>query len=176
MAQKKKNTELTLAAVKKQAKEAYEQDSYELDNGSTIKYYVTFPELMIEDLYEELQKHYIQMKEEGIELSEKMTLYFINLMMIKYFTHFKTTMPNELRGKGAKAGLLDYLNHFADTGLMKTIMDEVFSPDQVKRVYEKMTDILGASKLLQELESGVQKKYTEMKIKHKLEDKSVTDK
>lgn len=173
MAQKKKNTELTLAAVKKQAKEAYEQDSYELDNGSTIKYYVRFPDLKVEDMYEELQKHYIEMKKEDINLSDKMNLYFINLLMIKHFTHFKKDMPDELLGKGTKAGLLDYLNHFADTGLMKTIMDEVFVPDQVKKVYEKMTDILGASRLLQEMESSVQKKYTDMKIKHKLEDKVV---
>ena len=173
MAQKKKNTELTLASVKKQAKKAHEQESYELENGSTIKFYVTFPDLRIENMYEELQKHYIEMKRKNIDLSDKMNLYFINLMMIKYFTHFEKDMPDELLGVGTKAGLLDYLNHFADTGLMKTIMDDIFLPEQVKKVYGKMTDILGASKLLQEMESSVQKKYTDMKVRHKLEDKVV---
>jgi hypothetical protein len=176
MAQKKKNTEMTLAAVKKQAKAIHEQETYDLEDGSTIKFYPTFPELMIESLFEELQGHYVEIKEKEIEFTDKRLLNLINLLTIKHFTHFKKSMPDKLLGEGTKAGLLDYLEHFADTGLMKTIIEDVFNSDQIKKVHEKMTEIMGASKLIQELETGTQTKYEQMKYKHNLEDESVTDK
>ncbi|MED3912732.1 hypothetical protein P4597_26970 [Peribacillus simplex] len=176
MAQKKKNTELTLAAVKKQAKIINEQETYDLEDGSTIKFYPIFPELMIEALFEELQRHYVEMKEKEIELTDKRLLNLINLLAIKHFTHFKKTMPDKLLGEGTKPGLLDYLEYFADTGLMKTIIDEVFNSDQIKKVHEKMTEIMGASKLIQELETVTQAKYEQMKYKHNLENESVTNK
>ena len=164
---KETNKNLTLSAVTKQAKSTHEKNVYELDNGSTITHYITFPDLLIESMLEELQKHYLTIKEKDIELSEKMNLYFINLLIIKHFTHFKDSMTDTLLGEENEVGLLDYLNYFADTGLMKTIMEDVFLPSQVNKVYEKMTDIIGASKLLDELGVKAEQKFQNLKIKNR---------
>lgn len=161
-----KNKDLKLIDIKKKAKEMHKQEIYELNDGSTITFYPIFPELEIENLLESLQQHYITMKDKGIELSEKMNLYFINLLIIKHFTHFSKDMPNELLAVGKKAGLLDWLNHFADTGLMKTIIDEVFVPSQIMRVYDKLTEFVGTSLLINELGDKTQKHLANMRLKH----------
>jgi hypothetical protein len=162
----KKSTELKLSDIKKTAKSMHEMEPYELEDGKTITFYPLFPELMIEQMLEEIQKHYITLHENEIEFSEKMNLYFINLMMIKYFTHFKKDMPDNLFAEGKKAGLLDWLNHFADTGLLKTIMDEVFMKDQVMKVHDKIAEFIGASQLLEELGVKAQKKFEDLKLKN----------
>lgn len=163
---KKQNTDLKLSIVKKQADELKETAQYELEDGHTITFSPLFGDLQIEVMLEELQQHHITMKDKGIELSEKMNLYFINLLIIKHFTHFKSDMPNELLAVGKKVGLLDWLNHFADTGLMKIIMDEVFVAKEVRKVYDKLTEFLGTTLLLNELSEMTQRKVDNMRFKH----------
>jgi hypothetical protein len=163
---KKKDTNLKLSAVKSQAKKAHLQEKYELEDGSTISFFPIFPELEIESMLEELQRHMITLKEKDITLSDKMNMYLISLMTIKYFTHFKNDMPDHLFTEGKEAGLLDWLNHFADTGLMKTIMEEVFLKNQVAKIYDKLTEFLGATMLLEELSDKTQQHFQNMKIKH----------
>jgi hypothetical protein len=163
---KKQSTDLKLIDIKKQSEQLHETAQYELEDGHTITFSPLFGDLQIENMLEELQQHYITMKDKGIELSEKMNLYFINLLIIKHFTHFSKDMPSELLAVGKKAGLLDWLNHFADTGLMKTIMDEVFLPDQIMRVYDKLTEFVGTSLLLNELSEKTQRNLDVLRLKH----------
>lgn len=162
----KKNTDLKLTAIKKQAKKAHTTEKYELEDGSTITFYPVFPELKVETMLEELQRHTITLNEKGVSLSDKMNLYFINLMIIKYFTHLGEQMPNHVLTEGKEAGLLDWLEHFADTGLMKIIMEEVFMKDQVAKVYDKLTEFLGASMLLEELGEKTQQHFKNLKLKN----------
>jgi len=162
----KKNTDLKLSQIKKQAKQLHIQEKYELEDGSTITFYPIFPELKIEGMLEELQRHTNTLHEKDVTLSDKMNLYFINLMMIKYFTHLGEQMPNHVLPEGKEAGLLDWLEHFADTGLMKTIMDEVFMKDQVMKVYDKLTEFLGSAMLLEELGEKTQQHFKNMKLKN----------
>lgn len=162
----KKNTDLKLTAIKKQAKKAHQTEKYELEDGSTITFYPIFPELKIETMLEELQRHTITLNEKDVILSDKMNLYFINLHMIKFFTHLGEQMPDHVFTEGKEAGLLDWLEHFADTGLMKVIMEEVFLKEQVAKVYDKLTEFLGASLLLEELGEKTQHHFKNMKLKN----------
>lgn len=162
----KKNQKLTLAQVKKEAKKLHQTEEHELKNGSTITFYPLFPETEIEKLLEELQKHFLAMKEKNIELTEKMNLIFIQLLIIKYFTHLKSDMPDHLFTEGKQAGLLDWLQHFADTGLMKEIIEDVFLKDQVGKVFDKLTEFLGHSMLLEELGEKTQEHFKRLRTKH----------
>lgn len=163
----KKNTDLKLTAIKKQAKKAHTMEKYELEDGSTITFYSIFPELLIEEMLEELQKHMQTLNNKDVSLSDKMNLYFINLMTIKYFTHFKNDMPDHVFTEGKKAGLLDWLEHFADTGLMKIIIEDVFMKDQVMKVYDKIAEYLGSFMLLEELTEKTQQHFQNLKLKNK---------
>lgn len=163
----KKNTDLKLTDVLKQSKSLQETAQYELPDGNTITFSPLFGDLEIESLIEQLHQHYMTMNKEGIELSEKMNLYFINLLIIKQFTHFSKDMPNELLAIGKKAGLLDWLNHFSNTGLMKIIMSQVFLPDQIMKVYDKLTEYVGNSLLINELSQKTQTQLEDMRIKHR---------
>lgn len=164
--QVKKSTNVKLSDVKKRAKSLHEKNVYELEDGSTITHYIQFPDLLIEEMLEELQRHYITMANKEINLSEKMNFYFINFLMIKHFTHFKNDMPGQLLTVDKKAGLLEWLDHFVDTGLLKTIVDEVFLKDQVMKVYDKMTDFLGATKVIEELGIKAQEKFNNLKLQN----------
>ena len=161
------STDLKLSAVKSQAEAMFEQESHEMKDGSTITFYPIFPDLLIEEMMEEVQKHYVELNEKNVVLNEKMTIYFIQIMAIKYFTHFKSQMPNTALGENNDPGMLDYLNHFANTGLLKTIIEEVFMKDQIQKVYGKLTDIISTSQLGNKLEKEVQKKFDSLNLKNK---------
>ena len=160
-------TDLKLSVIKSQAEAMFEQESYELKDGSTITFYPIFPELLIEDMLEELQKHYVEMNEKGVNLSQKMTIYFIQLMTIKHFTHLGKSMPDTFLGENEQPGLFDYLNYLANTGLLKTIVEEVFMKEQMQKVYGKLTDIISTSQLNNRLEQEVQKKFETLNLKNK---------
>lgn len=164
---RKKNTDLKLTDIRKQAKKAHTTEKYELEDGSTITFYPIFPELLIEEMLEELQKHMKALTDKDVTLSEKMNLYFINLMTIKYFTHFKNDMPDHVFTEDKEAGLMDWLEHFADTGLMKIIIEDVFMKDQVMKVYDKITEYLGSFMLLEELTEKTQQHFQNLKLKNK---------
>ena len=161
------STDLKLSAVKSQAEAMFEQESHEMKDGSTITFYPIFPDLLIEEMMEEVQKHYIELNEKNVVLNQKMTIYFIKIMAIKYFTHFKSQMPNTALGEGSNPGMLDYLKHFANTGLLKTITEEVFMIDQMQKVYEKMTDNISTAQLSNKLEQEVNKKVETLNFKTK---------
>jgi hypothetical protein len=162
----KKNTDLKLNQIKKKAKEVHTKEKYPLDDGSTITFYPIFPDLMIEEMLEELQTHMKVLNEKEIKLSEKMNLYLINIMMIKYFTHFKADMPDTILGEDKESGLLDWLNHFADTGLMKIIIEEVFLKDQVTKVFDKLTEFIGSTMFLEELGKKTQEHVQKLKLQN----------
>jgi len=161
-----KNKDLKLSKVKSLAKKAHTKEKYELEDGSTITFYPVFPDLLIEEMLEELQAHMKVLNEKEINLSEKMNLYLINIMVIKYFTHFKKDMPNAILGEDNEAGLLDWLNHFADTGLMKIIMEEVFLKDQVIKVFDKITEFIGSTMFLEELGEKTQEHVQRLKLQN----------
>lgn len=161
------STDLKLSVIKSQAEAMFEQESYEMEDGSTITFYPIFPDLLIEEMMEEVQKHYIELNEKNVVLNEKMTIYFIQIMAIKYFTHFKSQMPNTALGEDNNPGMLDYLKHFANTGLLKTIIEEVFMIDQIQKVYGKMTDNISTSQLSNKLENEVNKKVASLNFKTK---------
>lgn len=161
------NNELKLSSIVKQAKQAHETESFELPSGESITFYPIFPDLMVEDLTEELQHHYRAMDQKGIVLNEKMTLYFIQLMAIKHFTHFKSQMPNEILGVDDTPGLLDYMNHFADTGLLKTLVEDMFMKEQLQKIYGKLTDVISTFQLSQQMEADIKKKYETLQFKNK---------
>jgi hypothetical protein len=164
---KKKNTELKLSEIKKQAKTSHQKEVFERKDGSTITFYPVFPDLLIEEMLEEMQNHYKIMQEKKIKLNEKMNLYFIYLMMIKHFTHFKKSMTNNLISSGKSASLLDYLDHFADTGLLKEIIEDVFMKDQVMKVFDKVTDLTANSLFISQLENETIEKLQKVTYENK---------
>ena len=163
----KQSTDIKLKDIAKRAKKMYEQESYEFEDGTTLTFFVEFPKSLIEDMYEELQKHLITITEKNIELNDKDTLYFLYTMTIKHFTHLKKEMPDEVLGEGKNPGLLDYMKHFADTGLMKTIIDDVFLASEIHKVLSKLTDLTSIDQIIRDLEVQTKDKVKNMKLKNK---------
>ncbi|MGM9988898.1 MAG: hypothetical protein ACI35O_16955, partial [Bacillaceae bacterium] len=119
----------------------------------------------IEETLEEYQSLLKEAEEKGIKLSDAMTIRLLQFLTIKNFTHFKKDFPSTLLGEGKKEGLLDLLDHFVKTGLFEFIMNEVFLHTEVQKVFDGVTNVLGADLFIQGLEQEIQKKSQDFRNK-----------
>ena len=161
----KKN--LTLSSVKAKSKKIDKMEKYEIEEGEykgeTISFYPIFSTVKIEELLEEYQLLIKEASDKKIELSEQMNIPLLQFLTITHFTHFKKDIPSTLLSEGKKVGVLDWLDHFRSTGLYELIITEVFLQSEMKKVFDGMTSILGASLLLENLENDVRSKSTALK-------------
>ena len=154
--------DITLAKIKAKSKQLDKMEKYEIDEGeyagSTISFYPIFTEPKIEELLQEYQILIKEAEDKKIELSDQMTIHLLQFLTVKHFTHFQYSIPSELIGEGKKEGLLDWLEHFRKTGLYELIVNEIFLQSEVKKVFDRVTTVLGADLFIQGLEGEIQKK------------------
>ncbi|MFF3151487.1 hypothetical protein ACFVRU_59855, partial [Streptomyces sp. NPDC057927] len=128
-----KSTDLKFTEVKKQAKTMDEKEKYELDNGSTITFYVTFKQTMIEGMFLDIQKS-LQTIDESIEMSDNLMQKFVLFHTIRKFTHFSKDLKAT-----TFAGQLDEMNALIDyevegKSLFALIVDEIFLKEEMMKV------------------------------------------
>ncbi|MFS1518498.1 hypothetical protein V1503_18855 [Bacillus sp. SCS-151] len=155
------NTELRASAIRKKAKEVNQKETYEFEDSTTLTFYPIFTEKKIEKLLEEFASLFKQANEKDIELSDKMTYYLTLLQCIKHFTHLGKDIQNNLEYQ------LDYLDALIDSGYFKKITEEVFVPQEIQKVFERMTDVLGKYKMMEDLMNDAQNKFYDLKLKNK---------
>lgn len=164
-------TNLTIAKVKKQSKEFDKTEKYEITDGvykgSIITFYPTFSDTKIEELLTELQSIQKEIVDNKLDISEKMNVYIIQFLIIKHFTHFKNAIPSSLLPNDKNESLLDYLEHFQKTGLFKLILDNVFLPTEIQKVFESLTDFVSKALVHIDLEKQLQDKVSNLKFKYK---------
>lgn len=154
---------LTWSQVKNEAKKYNIKETYTLRNGSIIKFYPHFSNTKIKELLEDYQT-LIMEKPNGkdIELSDEMALNLIQLLIIKHFTHLK---------KYIKGNILDHIEAIEildNNGYFSEIIEEVFLPEEVSKVYDKMSDILAQSKILDDIILKANNRAEELKEKNKV--------
>jgi hypothetical protein len=169
MATKKKNN-LTLAKVKKVSKQLEEIEVHEIEDGlykgEQITFSPIFDDKTIEELLTEFGNLLNDADEKGIELSQRMQIYLIYMLIIKHFTHFKESLPSSLLGQGKSAGLLDTLEHFHKTGLLSECLNNMFMPKEVNKVLDKMTDFAATGLLANELDQEMITKFEQLKLRN----------
>ncbi|MED3562245.1 hypothetical protein [Bacillus xiapuensis] len=161
---------LTLAQVKKASKKLDETKVHIIEEGlyqdEQITFRVLFDNKTIEELLTEFGHLINEAKEKEITLSEQMQINLLEMLTIKYFTHFKSSLPSTLLGKGKNAGMLDTLDHFYKTGLLSECINKMFLPEQVNKVLGKMTDFAAAGLLAEDLNEQMMKKFEQLQIKN----------
>jgi hypothetical protein len=157
---KKQNTDLKIGAIRKKAKEVNEWDTYELEEGVTLKFQPLFSDTKIVEMLENYQKLLKQAKEKELTLSDKNTYFLLLLQCIKQFTHLGKDMKLDIDYQ------LDFLEAMTDSGYFKLITEEVFLPGQLKKVYDKVSDVLGADHAMDYIQNKAQEKFENIKLKN----------
>jgi hypothetical protein len=135
--------------------------------GETITFHPLFSETKIEELLKEFAQLLNEADSKNLEISQEMQIYLIQFLTIKHFTHFKKDFPSTLLGQTKKeAGLLDYLNHFRKTGLLRECLEDMFLLKEVQKVFNRLTDMAGASLLVIDLDKEMMRKFEQLKIKN----------
>lgn len=158
----KKSKELKTSHIRKLAKDSKKQEVYEFEDGVTLKFYPIFADSMIDELLIELKEILNQANtKEGLELNDKTVYNLILLQCIKHFTHL---------GKDIKPSFefqLDYLNALIDSGYFKKIINEVFLPEQINKVFERVSDIMSESQMIEKIIERTQEKVKQLELKNK---------
>jgi hypothetical protein len=169
---KKTNSDVKLTDVRKNAKKYNQTEQVEISHGEyegqTITFNPYFSDQKIEELFQEFSMYQKQLTKKEIELSEASTMNLTYMLAIKKFTHFGRHIPDRLFANDKKnEGILDWMEHFADTGLIKVILEDIFMPVEVQKLIEKMVDILGRSFLTDSIMEKAQLKAQELELKNK---------
>jgi hypothetical protein len=168
----KKNTDLKISEIRKKSKQYDRTEQVEIPHGEyegqTITFYPLFSDKKVEELFEDYSKYSEQLNKKEIKLSESNTMNLIYMLAIKKFTHFGQYIPDRLFANDKKnEGILDWLNHFANTGLIKAIMEDIFIQTEVIKLHEKIIDILGRSILTDNLMADAQERASQLEIKNR---------
>jgi hypothetical protein len=165
-----KSTKLKLSDIKKASNEIIKTRQHTIESGNYIDQTITFQPIFDDVAIEELLTEYGQLINEAekkeIKLSQQMQLYLLEFLIIKYFTHFKSYIPSSLLGTDGKEGILDWLDHFRKTGLMKECLEVMFIRDQVQKVFNQMTDFAAKGLLAMNLNEEMMKKLQELQIQN----------
>lgn len=165
----KKN--LSMSKVKKISKQIDEKEQHIIEygryKGEQITYQPIFNTIMIEELLIEFGNLMQEAEDGNVILPEDTQIYLVQMLIIKYFTHFKNDIPNILIGEGNSAGLLDALEHFRKTELYDECFNNMFSTEEVNKVFSKLTDFSAKGLLALDINEKVQQKFSNLKIKNK---------
>jgi hypothetical protein len=157
---KAKQNNLKLSQVKKQYKETHKQESYELQDGSNLNFYPTFPHNMIEEMLEHLAAQFKYAEEKGIELSEKFIHNYTIFLCIKQFTHLGKEISENFEEQ------IQQLEWLVDTGYFKEIVEDVFMPIEIEKVFNKMVEVSGKYLFLEKLTQQTYEEVGKLELKN----------
>lgn len=158
---RKKNNELKLTEIKKQAKSLDQMETTQLEGDKDLHFYPVFKETIIQELLEELQQNFIYANENNIELKESMIYSYTLFLCIKYFTHLKKDIPDTFEEQ------VEAMQWLVDTGYFKEIVEEVFDKKELNKIWDKITDFLATVQFSDKLASDVQKKFANLQLENR---------
>lgn len=158
---RKKSTDIKLTEIKKNHKKYSVTEQYEFEDGKTLTFHPYFQPSKIEDLITEMQNQLLKAQELEIEFSEKMIHDYTLFLAIKYFTHLGKDISDDLTVQ------LDEMEWIVDHKYFKPIIEEAFLPQEIMKVWDKMTDILSRSQLFEKLGEEAQKKFESLELKNR---------
>jgi hypothetical protein len=156
-----KAKQLKLTQVKKEYKETHKQESYTLQNDMNLTFYPTFPHAMIEEMLEHLAAQFKYAEEKGIELSEKFIHNYTLFLCIKQFTHLGKEISENFEEQ------IQQLEWLVDTGYFKEIVEDVFLPKEISKVFDKMVEVSGKYLFLEKLTQQMQEEVGKLELQNK---------
>ena len=163
---RKANKNIKFTQVKKESKLVHQTEVHEFEDGSTITFNPVFAKTEIHKLFENFQKTLLTVPEE-IEVDEQLMEKLLMFHIIKQFTHFKNDLKSE-----EFVGQLEELEALVDMevegkSLFSFIMDELFNGDQVMKVFDALSEVVGASMYLTKFNEQAQQHFEKLDIKNR---------
>lgn len=155
-----KNTDIKLSSIKKKAKQVYTTEQYTLDDGSTITFHPHFPPLLIKELLTETQSILGQLGE-GVEMSAEKYHNYILFMCIKHFTHLKSQLKAD-----TFVGQINEMNSLIDADLFDLIIDDIFSPVEIRKVFDQLAKFGANSQFMEKMTEKMQDEFAKLEIKN----------
>lgn len=167
---RKKNTDLKLTEIKKMAKSANSQKQHVLENGQTITFYPTFPPTLIEEMLKEISTTLSSNPE--LKLTEEQIHKYILFMTVKHFTHLKEQFTGT-----SLTEQLNEMKSLVDSGCFEIIVDEIFLPDEIKKVFDQAAKMSSKYAYLERLAVQMEDEIKKLDIRNnslleKLSDKN----
>lgn len=153
---------ITMPRIKKDAKQNNSTETYEFNDTDKVTFYPIFPQRKINELMEELRSDFLYAAKHEIELEdEKIQIPYILFLCIKHFTHLKSSISDNLEEK------IVQMESFMDTDFFKEIINDVFDPKELNKVFDSLGDVLGQGKFIERIESKAQQSLQDLEIKNK---------
>lgn len=157
---KKASTDIKFTEIKKKAKQANAKETYEFEDGSTLSFYPTFPPSMIESMFEEVQS-ILKPFGDDLDMSEKDLDNYIKYMMIKHFTHLKSQLKAD-----NLAEQINEMNSIIDSGYFDVILNEVFIPSEMYKVYDQAAKFSAQFLFLQNMTDKMHDEVAKLELKN----------
>lgn len=156
-----KPKQLTMAKIKREAKEINKMEKYELNDNDSIRFYPVFPYGKIDDLLQEYQEKIRYAVEKDIMFPEEKTLQYIYFLCIKYSTSLEKAISDKYEDQ------ILQMSYLVDTGYLKQIVEEVFLPSEINKVMDRISELLSTFQLIEHVNEKVREKTADLKIKNK---------
>lgn len=160
MTKKRQNRkQLSLTAAKNEYRDInrYKEHVWDAETNTVIKYYDEFNKNKVEELLIELYQDIEYAENENLKFFHKdeNMMKYTSLLIIKHFTHFKKTMPNDFEKK------LQYMEEMIGIGLVELMFKELFPEEEVQQVFEKIIETAVMAEQVTKIANENQKKLEE---------------
>lgn len=157
----KRNTDLKFSTIKKQAKEAHVTEVHTFEDETTLKFHPIFAPTLIEQMFEEMQE-ILKTKPEGLTLDDKTTYTYVSFLCIKHFTHLK----NQFKAT-TFIGQMDEIKSLVDSGYFKKIIEEVFLPQEMQKVFDELNKISSNILFMDQMTEKMRDEVKKLELKNK---------
>lgn len=164
MTQEVKSKEITFAKVKKEAKENNKTEKFPLNNTTHLTYNPTFSYTKLTEMFTQIQE---VLPKDDADISDKVFQNFVLFHVIKTFTKLgdqlkATDFSGQLQEMDA---LID--TEFDSKSLFKLIIDEVFQPQEIKKVFDMLFESLANVEMVKRLTEQSLLQLSELNIENK---------
>jgi hypothetical protein len=155
-----KQTALSMKKVKAIAKQNNKTIKHEFNDGSTLTFSPIFSETKITELLKEFQSKLQHSAKKGIRMSEEFIYFYVHFLCIKHFTHLSKDISDDFEVQ------IDQMEELRDSKHYEEIVEEVFSPQELSKIWDKITDIMSRVAHMEKLSEQVAYKTEKLAAKH----------
>ncbi|WP_413381236.1 hypothetical protein [Alkalihalobacillus sp. 1P02AB] len=153
-----KKSKLTMTSINNAAKKLNKKEEVELSNGSVLEFSPKFKETDIQELMKELQQKILYANDKNITLEADFIPQYVMFLCVKYFTHLKTSVPDEFEKQ------IIFMDNLINSGFYKEIIEVAFDPSELEKVWGSMSEVVAQAKVQDDFMKQAERKFTELKI------------
>lgn len=157
----KKLRDVGITHIRELAKEYEKMEVFELDDERQVQFYPVFTDDKVDELLREMKGLIEQAMAKNIELEDHDVENMLLFLCVKHFTHLKNKINDQLDYQ------LALYQDMVKSGLFKTIVNDVFSPVELHKVFIAYGELLGSNMYLETVEKTAHEYAQQLEFKNK---------